>query len=841
MVCVGSKAIRPKGSTINGLGDGALDDSSHKKRTRKDTSEKHGKGGHSSSKGPSVGKPRHVKDRKQRKDDGKKGKGRRKDHHSGSSVMVNPRTKNLNNQDAVPSSDTSKPVQNVLRKRVDPETAKYFMEISNLFDNKEIDFEERSTICANALEETRGKEHELATDAVISHTLQVLIEGCELEQLCTFLRNCIDYFSVIAVDKNGSHVAEAALKSLATHLEDEASRAMIEGILNKICKVIAVDAVTVMSSCYGSHVLRTLLCLCKGVPSDSLQDFHTTKRSSVLAERLSCGTNQSSRHVPKNFENGFSGMFRSFVREMLHNAKADIATLRVDKNSSLVLQTALKLSSGDDNELHHIISILLGYDEYKTVQTRDYSEKMDEIVTLLEESAYSHLLEVIVEVAPDELRNGMLARSLKGALFAISSHHCGNYVVQAFISSTKTSDQMNQIWEELGPNMKELLELGKTGVVASMLAACQRLETYRLESSQALAAALSSDSESTKSIVARILFLENYLHERSNWKWILGAKMSILGCLMLQSIFQYPHQYIRPYVASLLAMGDDQILQISKDSGGCRVLESFLGSSATAKRKFNVFGKLQGHYGDIAMNPSGSFLVEKCFTASNFSHKEAIVAELLAVQSDLSKTRHGFHLLKKLDVDRQVTFPLRPEQWRASRTSKETTQKKFEAEFGSNSQSTGQIVKEKFSQSRTKKRKQKEKVDKITEDARSNKPDFSQKGNSKRPKSGNATSENPLSEGASASMVFLKGSVKRKSPGFLSDKPSFKKQKPHKPDSGRPDGKRFVRDSDTSAPFVKNAGKQKQSIAELADLAGKEKLTASEVRKLLKPEMSGKS
>jgi hypothetical protein len=28
-------------------------------------------------------------------------------------------------------------------------------------------------------------------------------------------------------------------------------------------------------------------------------------------------------------------------------------------------------------------------------------------------------------------------------------------------------------------------------------------------------------------------------------------------------------------------------------------------------------------------------LVEKCFTASSFSHKEAIVAELLAVQSEL--------------------------------------------------------------------------------------------------------------------------------------------------------------------------------------------------------------
>jgi len=162
-------------------------------------------------------------------------------------------------------------------------------------------------------------------------------------------------------------------------------------------------------------------------------------------------------------------------------------------------------------------------------------------VALLEESAYSHLLEVIVEVAPEELRNGMLVGALRGALFAISSHHCGNYVVQALISSAKTSDQMNQIWEELGPKIKELLELGKTGVVASILAACQRLETYRLESSQSLSAALSSDSESPGSIVAHVLFLENYLRERSYWKWPLGAKMSVLGCLMLQSIFQYPH------------------------------------------------------------------------------------------------------------------------------------------------------------------------------------------------------------------------------------------------------------------------------------------------------------
>ncbi|KAL6858760.1 hypothetical protein ACP4OV_017762 [Aristida adscensionis] len=835
-----SKARSAPGG-LDGLLDGGLDDGSRKKRGRKDKGSKPRKAGHD------LSKPRHGgKEKKQKKgEDGKRGKGG-KDRRLESSVKTS--SVSLKNQNAVPYSSISKPAQNVLRKRVDPETARYFMEISNLFDNKEIDLEERSAICANALEETKGKELELATDAVVSHTLQVLIEGCELEQLCTFLRNCIESFPVIAMDKFGSHVAEAALKSLATHLEDGTSRAIIEEILNKICKVIAADASNVMSSCYGSHVLRTLLCLCKGVPLESLQDFHSTKRSAVLAERLSCGVNQSGGHDPKNFENGFPDMFKAFVREMLHSSKVDIATLRIDKNSSLVLQTALKLSSGDDNELHHIISILLGYDEEGTAQNRDYSEKKNEFVALLDETAYSHLLEVIVEVAPEDLRSGMLVGTLRGSLFAISSHHCGNYVVQALISSAKTSDQMKQIWEELGPNFKELLELGKAGVVASILAACQRLETNRLESSQALSAALSSESESSDSIVPHILFLENFLRERSYWKWPNGAKMSVLGCLMLQSIFQYPHhscslpkQYIRPYVASLMAMEDDQILEISKDSGGTRVLEAFLCSSATAKRKFKVFGKLRGHYGEIAMNPSGSFLVEKCFTASNFSHKEVIVVELLAVQSELLKTRHGFHLLKKLDVDR---YARRPEQWRASQTSKETTQRKYQLEFGSNSKPLGQNIEEQFSSKNPTKNRKKERAAKVTDES-STKSDLSQESNNKRLKPMKAISEKDSStkkhvseeNSTSARTVFLKNSGKRKSSAFLSDKPTLKKQKHHRPTFDKSEGKKFVQGS-TGTPFVKNSAKQKQSIAELAVLAGKEKLSAAEVRKLLKPEIN---
>lgn len=96
--------------------------------------------------------------------------------------------------------------------------------------------EERSVICGNALEEARGKEVELATDYIISHTLQTLLEGCSVEHLCGFLRSSAKDFSHIAMDRSGSHVAETALKSLAMH-QDIATDSLIEGTLSRICKV----------------------------------------------------------------------------------------------------------------------------------------------------------------------------------------------------------------------------------------------------------------------------------------------------------------------------------------------------------------------------------------------------------------------------------------------------------------------------------------------------------------------------------------------------------------------------------------------------------------------------
>lgn len=99
------------------------------------------------------------------------------------------------------------------------------------------------------------------------------------------------------------------------------------------------NPVDIMCNCYGSHVLRRLLCLCKGVPIDSLE-FHGTNPSAVLAERLNLRSPQVDDHKsPQNPP--FPNLLKVLISEMLDPLRADVAILQANQYSSLVLQACL--------------------------------------------------------------------------------------------------------------------------------------------------------------------------------------------------------------------------------------------------------------------------------------------------------------------------------------------------------------------------------------------------------------------------------------------------------------------------------------------------------------------
>ncbi|CAM8889138.1 unnamed protein product [Rhodiola kirilowii] len=568
-----------------------------------------------------------------------------------------------------------------IRKQADPETVRYFSEIANLFESNSVDADERSVICGNALEEARGKEVELSTDYIISHNLQTLLEGCDIEHLCNFLINCGRDLPVIAMDKSGSHVIETALKSLASHLQDSDTWSIVEDTLRKICEMVAESLLEVMFDRYGSHVLRRLLCLCKGVSLDS-PEFHGTKSRIVLAERLNFKASRSDEDTLQHVHQGFPELFKFLVFEILgKSSKKDISAMLVDQQCSLVLQTALKMLVGMDPELGQAIQILLGITSGNTKQGETIDvHKARRFLSLMKHTAFSHLMEVILQVAPETIYDELLINIFQNALVDLSLDNCGNFVIQALIAHTRNKKHMELIWTEISPCFKDLLITGKPGVIASLVTASQRLESHGNECCKALAAAVANDSPMF--VVPRLLFLESYFscNDKVNWKWPSGVKMHLMGSMILQAVFRYPSVFTQPFISSITGMEAEYVLEMAKDASGSRVLEAFLDSNASSKLKRKIIVKLKEHFGELSMKPSSSFTVEKCFSVSNMSLKEMIVSELVAMRTELSKTRQGPYLLMKFDAD---GYARQPDEWRSRLKKKETVLKDFYSTFGS--------------------------------------------------------------------------------------------------------------------------------------------------------------
>lgn len=84
-------------------------------------------------------------------------------------------------------------------------------------------------------------------------------------------------------------------------------------------------------------MLRSLLCLCKGETINS-SEFHVTKSSKVLAERLNLKASQIDRDNSPNDQQGFPDLLKFLVSGMINCSRKDIKILQIDQSSSLVLQ-----------------------------------------------------------------------------------------------------------------------------------------------------------------------------------------------------------------------------------------------------------------------------------------------------------------------------------------------------------------------------------------------------------------------------------------------------------------------------------------------------------------------
>ncbi|KAL3695357.1 hypothetical protein R1sor_009433 [Riccia sorocarpa] len=575
----------------------------------------------------------------------------------------------------------------VSRKRLDPATKSYFLEIAALLKDGANE-EERENICISALEETKGQELQLACDPGCGRVLESLLNFCDISHVVQFLNRCTLVSISMAVDPGASHILEGALKAIARTLLDDNSRnadwySTLKETLSIICQEFGAQAVDVMCNRYGSHVLRSFLCLLSGDTTEMLEQGQGGGKSvRNFANKLG-STRSKDALRPKGLS--FPSLLKDLALMILENCKGSMAQLRGDESASPVLQGLLKALHGDQESITQAISRILDCEKDENTKEGFLLERapVEDIVAAIEDRSSSHLMEVIIQSAPNSLYVEIFQRFFRKRLLQLSLHQSANFVVQVLISCARHEGQVKMIFEELEGHFSDILFEKRAGVIASLLAACGRFQTKQREASRAVAVAINANKSTPVDLVSRLLHLES-VHNGAfpeDLDSLSENKMSVIGSIILQTILSFPKECSQQFCSSIAALESVSLLNSARDPSGSRVLEAFLESSAAPpKHKQRIIHKLEGHFAELALHPIGCFIVEKSYLAADIKLKEKIAAELAPVQAELAKSRYGARISRRCDLS---GFSNKPEQWRTKEATKQNTQKAFAELFSS--------------------------------------------------------------------------------------------------------------------------------------------------------------
>jgi nucleolar protein 9 len=386
--------------------------------------------------------------------------------------------------------------------------------------------------------------------------------------------------------------------------------------------------------------------------------------------------------------NAFPELLESHINDVLANVEEVLWDMTDDPCASAYLQAILISQEGDDKSLKWIIPGLLGCAPPEDAPDGELLADLssEDMKTLMQSRSGSHLLEVIVKVAPKTLGSEIWRRFFRDKLMSISKHPVANFVLQSVLGSSRDPAVVASAVSELSALFGTLLYDNRAGVIAALLAACLRLKTNEKDCCKALARGVTFKLEKKnatneeggeggrkggKSQLARaLLFLGNPPHGRC----------SVLGAAMMQTLAKYPADATIMFLESLCDTDPKSLLQASRDASGSHAIEAILNSRLVkAKHKKAIAELLVDNAVALAVSSGGSRVLEACYRETDNKTKKKIVELCSAREKEIVATRHGMVLFKRLGVKQ---FQNNASGWEKREEKSAAIRAEFEKEFG---------------------------------------------------------------------------------------------------------------------------------------------------------------
>ncbi|KAI9907467.1 hypothetical protein PsorP6_016197 [Peronosclerospora sorghi] len=566
--------------------------------------------------------------------------------------------------------------ERVRPRRLEPDTLSYLKEVIEILTHpaNESMVDDVELLLWNVLEELAPRAASAASDRHAAELIEVFMTKMSDAQLRFLVHKMTGYMSHLWTNRYSSHVLQHLLSRASVVVakemdnvadkNDEEDDRMKETPLMSILIVSMVKEVesewmTLMNDVSASHVLRSVFAVLVGKPLVPEKRGKKSKHRAVTFTESRALDNVSEvLNVPESFGVLFNELLAVFIQSPMH----DLQNLVYNQNSGPLIVSALKLATSQKQR--KLAKRILQWDDNDACDGCFYDLAVDAVA--------SHLLEALFEIASDKLFAKLFKRCVRGKMLELAEHNIANYVLQYVIKSVRTKALASVVLEELVHSFWTLLTMGRPGVIWRVMEMCVKLKLRQEEVFKALVNAVAKQ-ESKKPEVVRKNCVASLLNiQLSASAASPKVQLNVMGAKIVEQIQQFEAgEYLHPLYKGILSFNDMQLVALAKDSTGSRcVIEPIWESKEDGKAwvRQELYERFVGKFGTLAMDRLGAFSVIKCYERLPLGKKEAVVQELLAVETQLSGSHFSQVVMNTCHLHE---FKRSREKWKALYTKQE--------------------------------------------------------------------------------------------------------------------------------------------------------------------------
>ncbi|KAG4305952.1 hypothetical protein PORY_000862 [Pneumocystis oryctolagi] len=557
------------------------------------------------------------------------------------------------------------------------EEEKYFKGVQETLMTHHFSQEDYRLFVDNIFLEIDTKELKLAINPLYSKTLETLLQIASPFQLKKCFRALVGNFKKLICDRFGSHVCETLLAKSAyiASTEDVYSYPKdnkdifitMENLILFMCNEILELLLTHINHKHASYVFRQLLLVLHGIVFQTDIVFERSIKHKRKMRSLNEIISTKQLHMPNSF----------FERKkvILDNINSqygvtDVRNLAFNQYGSQVISVLLLIERDlikNDKSRKQILLEKLVFGDFQENSFDMNSIKKTEsdsfIETLLRDQVGSHIFESIVEFSSKELLEKLYNIYFKNKIFRISKHPIGNYVLQKFIEKNKNYQILNEIFEEIIIHFEELIDIGHTGILISLINSCSQDPLNSNRFIKVLKKCFTnSETETINNIFPLILNLDprNKNNSLESYKKILNDDNNIIdhikiqGAYLIKSFFRLPYEIYYFLIESLIFQDKKIILYYATNKIGSSVLETVLRLPAlTLSDKRKLLNNFFESYSVLSCDPSGSHIVDAClYTSIGLNnYRERIADELLKSSEIIRDDYYGKKIWKNWQMN----------------------------------------------------------------------------------------------------------------------------------------------------------------------------------------------